>query len=178
MCSLLLPPCLSVCLSVFLSIFWPLLSSLCSSFHSPDVSASFKTTSCGNQSEPASPILNFQSTFHWVAVFCFCFLLPSEFTGRRNELFSFPFCPSQKSCSVFKHLFWVTNKTVSVKVFYKLKCHLMLRYFVVFIQGSLYCILILGLFLVECAGRPVAELKLILSTDLRNMKVPITIAGT
>ena len=57
---------------------------------------------------------------------------------------------------------------------YKWKCHVIVRYSVVFIQDSLYCALPIGLFLVECLGPPVAELKLILCTAcLRNVKVPI-----
>ena len=63
---------------------------------------------------------------------------------------------------------------VCVEVFYKWKCHIIVRYSVVFIQDSLYCALPIGLFLVECLGPPVAELKLILCTAcLRNVKVPI-----
>ena len=63
---------------------------------------------------------------------------------------------------------------VCMEVFYEWKCHVIVRYSVVFIQDSLYCALPIDLFLVECLGPPVAELKLILRTDcLRNVKVPI-----
>ena len=63
---------------------------------------------------------------------------------------------------------------VCVEVFYKWKCHVIVRHSDVFIQDSLYCALPIGLFLVECLGLPVAELELILRTDhLRSVKVPI-----
>lgn len=73
-----------------------------------------------------------------------------------------------------------------MEVLCKLKHHIIIRYFVVFIQGSLYCVLTPGLFLAEGSGRPVAELKLILPADLlaqtsdglRYVNVLITIPGT
>lgn len=74
---------------------------------------------------------------------------------------SFLFCQSPESCSIDKCSFWVTNTTVWVKILCKLKCHVIIGYFVVFIQGSLYCILALGLLLLKWSSRPGEKLKII-----------------
>lgn len=170
----------SLALSPSAWVCWSLFTSLCFSIHSPDASASL--TSPLMKPERAS-LTHFELPRHFTLWGRFLYLFFASLWARWWEKYTcfFFFCLSPESCPIDKCLSWVSIVTVSVKILYKLKDHVIIWYFVVFTLGSLSCLLTPSLFLLECSGRPGEKLKMILPTDLaqkldelRYVKGPIT----